>query len=259
MLLISCESWPSWCLSAPAQQPYRSSRSTGPTSPSVAGPVKHSRPNNLNNQLLVVTSWRRIRSSVRAKLLGFKPSQGFRSCLAGLFICPKLRYLSVQEDDGSLIFPGPPSWSIYPDSPSSAQPLPTVSIRPCLPTLSCPSLPKVALLFGRGQPGSCSCRPRHPFSLLSPLLLFYTLHAPAKMSKICDIDESGDVLVTYTGNEKDGLKVVSRSCSWTRRLHLPTLLCCSLTAALTAPRRKHIPPFPRPSSTPSCPPASPIP
>lgn len=29
------------------------------------------------------------------------------------------------------------------------------------------------------------------------------------MSKICDIDESGDVLVTYTGNEKDGLKVVS--------------------------------------------------
>lgn len=30
------------------------------------------------------------------------------------------------------------------------------------------------------------------------------------MSKICDIDESGDVLATYTGNEQDGLKVVSR-------------------------------------------------
>lgn len=35
------------------------------------------------------------------------------------------------------------------------------------------------------------------------------LHVLAKMSKICDIDESGDVLATYTGNEKDGLKVVS--------------------------------------------------
>lgn len=32
------------------------------------------------------------------------------------------------------------------------------------------------------------------------------------MSKICDIDESGDVLVTYTGNERDGLKVVCRCC-----------------------------------------------
>lgn len=29
------------------------------------------------------------------------------------------------------------------------------------------------------------------------------------MSKICDINESGDVLVTYTTSEKNGLKIVS--------------------------------------------------
>lgn len=29
------------------------------------------------------------------------------------------------------------------------------------------------------------------------------------MSKICDIDESGDVLVTYTTSENKGLKTVS--------------------------------------------------
>lgn len=42
-----------------------------------------------------------------------------------------------------------------------------------------------------------------PTAHLSPLLVLLIT-----MSKVCDIDESGDVLVTYTNTDKDGLQSV---------------------------------------------------
>lgn len=75
------------------------------------------------------------------------------------------------------------------------------------------------------------------------------------MSTICDIDQAGNVVCTYTESEKEGINVVclKQGRLGAERPSEPSLVRAADLGYRTKPRS----PWARPSSTPSCLPASP--